>query len=115
MLGSALVVGWKLPCLPWWMTYSGNWTGVSVPVDSAGLLSSFYASDYDSLLICLPGMGLGDTVLWWLWSFLEDRTQKVVQQDCCLMLWLLVCDVPHGSVLFLMLINICMISLGEVV
>ena len=39
------------------------------------------------LLGHLSGMGLGGTVLQWLWSFLEGRTQQVVLGDCSLTPW----------------------------
>ena len=48
------------------------------PVGSAAILSGFRYYLPGIFLDCLSGMGLGGTVLQWLQSFLEGKTQKVV-------------------------------------
>lgn len=49
------------------------------------LLAAFNIINHRILLNHLSWMGLGDTVLQWLWSFLKERTQKVVLGGSCLM------------------------------
>uniref|UniRef100_A0A803TPZ2 Reverse transcriptase domain-containing protein n=1 Tax=Anolis carolinensis TaxID=28377 RepID=A0A803TPZ2_ANOCA len=64
---------------------------------------------------CLAGMGLGGTVLQWLQSFLEDRTQKVLIWDSCSTPQPSSCEVPQGSVLSPLLFNNYMKPLGEII
>lgn len=51
-------------------------------------------------------MGLGGTILQQLQYFLEAQVPKVVLGDSCSMAWPLICEVPLGSVLCPMLVNI---------
>ena len=79
------------------------------------LSAAFNTIDYGILLGCLFGMGLRGTVLQWLQSFLEGRTQKVVLGDSWSMPWPLARGIPQGSALLPMLFNIYMKPLGEVI
>uniref|UniRef100_A0A803TSP9 Reverse transcriptase domain-containing protein n=1 Tax=Anolis carolinensis TaxID=28377 RepID=A0A803TSP9_ANOCA len=74
---------------------------------------AFDTIDHGILLGRLSGMGLGGTVLLWLRSFLEGRSQKVKLGDTCSDPWPLTCGVPQGSILSPMLFNIYMKPLGD--
>ena len=79
------------------------------------LSAAFDTIDHGILLGCHSQMGLGGTVLQWLQSFLEGRTQKVVLGDSCATSWPLACGVPQGSALSPMPFNIYRKPLGEAV
>uniref|UniRef100_A0A803TUY7 Reverse transcriptase domain-containing protein n=1 Tax=Anolis carolinensis TaxID=28377 RepID=A0A803TUY7_ANOCA len=79
------------------------------------LSAAFDTIDHGILLGRLTGMGLGGTVLQWLHSFLEGRSQMVSLGDACSAPQPLTCGVPQGSVLSLMLFNIYMKPLGEII
>uniref|UniRef100_A0A803TDF9 Reverse transcriptase domain-containing protein n=1 Tax=Anolis carolinensis TaxID=28377 RepID=A0A803TDF9_ANOCA len=68
--------------------------------------AAFDTIDHGILLGRLSGMGLGGTVLSWLRSFLEGRSQMVKLGDACSDPWPLSCGVPQGSILSPMLFNI---------
>uniref|UniRef100_A0A803TXA5 Reverse transcriptase domain-containing protein n=1 Tax=Anolis carolinensis TaxID=28377 RepID=A0A803TXA5_ANOCA len=79
------------------------------------LSAAFDTINHGILLGCLAGMGLGGTILQWLRSFLEGRSQMVSLGDTCSAPQPLTCGVPQGSVLSPMLINIYMKLLGEII
>uniref|UniRef100_A0A803TBP9 Reverse transcriptase domain-containing protein n=1 Tax=Anolis carolinensis TaxID=28377 RepID=A0A803TBP9_ANOCA len=79
------------------------------------LSAAFDTVDHGILLGSLARMGLGGTVLLWLRSFLEGRSQMVSLGDTCSVPQPLTCGVLQGSVLSPMLFNICMILLGEII
>uniref|UniRef100_A0A803T6B3 Reverse transcriptase domain-containing protein n=1 Tax=Anolis carolinensis TaxID=28377 RepID=A0A803T6B3_ANOCA len=79
------------------------------------LSAAFDTVDHGILLGRLAGMGLGGTVLQWLHSFLEGRSQMVSLGDACSAPQPLTCEVPQGSVLSPMLFNIYMKPLGEII
>uniref|UniRef100_A0A803THP9 ribonuclease H n=1 Tax=Anolis carolinensis TaxID=28377 RepID=A0A803THP9_ANOCA len=79
------------------------------------LSAAFDTVDHGILLGRLAGMGLGGTVLQWLHSFLEGRSQMVSLGDACSAPQPLTCGVPQGSVLSPMLFNIYMKQLGEII
>uniref|UniRef100_A0A803TL80 Reverse transcriptase domain-containing protein n=1 Tax=Anolis carolinensis TaxID=28377 RepID=A0A803TL80_ANOCA len=79
------------------------------------LSAAFDTVDHGLLLGRLAGMGLGGTVLQWLRSFLEGRTQMVSLGDTCSTPQPLSCGVPQGSVVSPMLFNIYMKPLGEII
>uniref|UniRef100_A0A803TWJ5 Reverse transcriptase domain-containing protein n=1 Tax=Anolis carolinensis TaxID=28377 RepID=A0A803TWJ5_ANOCA len=79
------------------------------------LSAAFDTINHSILLGHLTGMGLKGTVLQWLRSFLEGRSQMVSLGDACSALQPLSCGVPQGSVLSHMLFNIYMKPLGEII
>uniref|UniRef100_A0A803TAK2 Reverse transcriptase domain-containing protein n=1 Tax=Anolis carolinensis TaxID=28377 RepID=A0A803TAK2_ANOCA len=79
------------------------------------LSPAFDTVDHDIRLGRLAGMGLGGTVLQWLRSFLEGRSQMVSLGDTCSAPQPLSCRVPQGSILSTMLFNIYMKPLGEII
>uniref|UniRef100_A0A803TAT9 Reverse transcriptase domain-containing protein n=1 Tax=Anolis carolinensis TaxID=28377 RepID=A0A803TAT9_ANOCA len=96
------------------MIFAGSWAGGVSLLVLLDLTAAFDTVDHSILLGRLMGMGLGGTVLQWLHSFLEGRSQMVSLGDSCLAPQPLSCGVLQGFV-FSILFNIYMKPLGEII
>ena len=67
------------------------------------------------LLGQLSELGICALALAWLWSFLEDHSQRVQLEESVSALWLLSCGVPQGSIISPMLFNIYTRPQGRVI
>jgi len=72
--------------------------------------------DHDILLrhLC-QSFGIGGTALAWIESFLRGRTQQMAYTGSLLAAILLLCGVPHGSVLGLLLFLLYMAVLFDII
>ena len=79
------------------------------------LSTAFNTVDHELLACCLATAGIQGSVLKWLTSFLQDRTQSVIIAEEKSSKHPLNCGVPQGAILFPMLFNIYMRPLAQLV